>query len=141
MPVFPSVEWFEALRQRVNADPRLRELGSCDVRVGIQIDETYYEVVFEAFECTQVRAISAAEAADCDFILAMPGKQWRDMLENIRTHHGADRQHTLNSLELPRILEVRETTDYSRRDKFYQYNHTLQFFFDSAAQLDTTFAV
>lgn len=137
MPVFPSLEWFDALRRLVNADPRLRSLGSCDMRVGVQVDDVHVEVVFEAFECTKVRALSGPEAqTSCDFILAMNGARWRAMLDNILAHHGADSRHTLNSLELPKVLHVRETDDYSRRDKFYQYNQTLQFFFDTAARLD-----
>lgn len=140
MVIFPSVEWFDALRQLVNADPRFRAFGNCDVRVGVQIDENCYALEFEAFACTQVRAISAAEVEACDFVLEMSGKQWREMLENIRAHGSADRRHTLNSLDLPNILHVRATTDYSNRDKFYQYNQSLQFFFDTAAQLDTQFA-
>lgn len=137
MPVFPSLEWFDALRRLVNADPRLRRLGSCDMRVGVQVDDVHIEIVFEAFECAAVRALSEAEAqTSCDFVLAMNGAQWRAMLDNIRAHHGADPRHTLNSLELPKVLHVRETADYSRRDKFYQYNQTLQFFFDTAAGLD-----
>lgn len=137
MPVFPSLEWFDAIRQLVNADARFRRLGSCDMQVGVQVDDVFVEVVFEAFECTKVRTLSVTEAhTSCDFVLAMHGTQWRAMLDNIRAHHGADARYTLNSLELPKVLHVRETADYSRRDKFYQYNQTLQFFFDAAARLD-----
>jgi hypothetical protein len=62
------------------------------------------------------------------------------MLGDIQRHGGASQPYTLNSLELPQRLCVREAADAAGRDKFYQYNQSRQLFFDSAAGLETIFA-
>ena len=69
---------------------------------------------------------------------------WKEMVESIRHHHGADLSHTLNSLTLPdwplRLVPLDEEAGQLDVDRFYRYNQSLQEFFDEAAAVDTRFA-
>ena len=53
---------------------------------------------------------------------------WREMVENIRAHGGADLTHTLNYLTLPdwplRLVPVDEEQGQLDVDRFYRYNET-----------------
>ena len=49
MPVFPSVEWFDAIKNIVNNDPAFRQLGTVDATVGVKVEHKIYELKFEAF--------------------------------------------------------------------------------------------
>ncbi len=71
---FPSVEWFNAIREIVNNDPGYRHIGTCDALVGIKIPdlEKSYLMTFEAFEVSDAREVSATEAENTDFWLEMP---------------------------------------------------------------------
>ena len=93
MPVFPSVEWFDAIKNIVNNDPAFRQLGTVDATVGVKVEHKVYEIKFEAFECTGVREASENDLRDMDFWLELPYDQWKDMLTNIR-QHGAAAEHT-----------------------------------------------
>ena len=61
---FPSVEWFNAIRQIVNDDPGYKHIGTCDATVGIKIPDLqkYYLLTFEAFEVSDVREATETEA-------------------------------------------------------------------------------
>ena len=39
MPSFPSVEWFNALREIINHDEAYHHLGTCDSEMGIRVGE------------------------------------------------------------------------------------------------------
>ena len=58
MPTFPSVQWFEAVRELVNNDAAFRQLGTIDARVGVKVVDQLFEITFEAFECTAVQEIA-----------------------------------------------------------------------------------
>ncbi|MFN8559895.1 MAG: hypothetical protein U0531_21930 [Dehalococcoidia bacterium] len=141
MPAFPSVEWFQALAGIVNHDTAYRKAGAVDAEVGVQVDDCYFEIDFEAYEVTGVREIDAARAAELDFTLVLPAEEWREMIENIKQHGAADLSHTLNSLDLASADEFARSADYYRRDKFYRFNQSFQLFFDASAQIDTEFPV
>ena len=47
--VFPSVEWFQAVQQLVNADPEFRRLGSVDAGMGVKVGSRVFVITFEAF--------------------------------------------------------------------------------------------
>jgi hypothetical protein len=53
--VFPSIEWFQAIQELVNADPEFRRLGSIDATMGVKVGAKVFVVTFEAFECSNVR--------------------------------------------------------------------------------------
>ena len=139
--VFPSVEWFQALQQLVNVDPEFRRLGSIDAAMGVKVGSRVFVVVFEAFECTEVRDGSEADLNDLDFYLELSEADWRELVENTKANGGADRRHTLNTLDLTANdgLAQNATGDQLRGDIFFRVNESLQYFFDQAATLETVF--
>ncbi|HIN37745.1 MAG TPA: hypothetical protein EYM77_08890 [Dehalococcoidia bacterium] len=139
--VFPSVEWFQALQQLVNVDPEFRRLGSIDAAMGVKVGSRVFVVVFEAFECTEVRDGSEADLNDLDFYLELSEADWRELVENTKANGGADRRHTLNTLDLTANdgLAQNATGDQLRGDIFFRVNESLQYFFDQAAKLKTVF--
>ena len=139
--VFPSVEWFQALQQLVNVDPEFRRLGSIDAAMGVKVGSRVVVVIFEAFECTEVRDGSEADLDDLDFYLELSEADWRELVENTKANGGADRRHTLNTLDLTANdgLAQNATGDQLRGDIFFRVNESLQYFFDQAAKLKTVF--
>ena len=139
--VFPSVEWFQALQQLVNVDPEFRRLGSIDAAMGVKVGSRVFVVVFEAFECTEVRDGSEADLDDLDFYLELSEADWRELVENTKANGGAARRHTLNTLDLTANdgLAQNATGDQLRGDIFFRVNESLQYFFDQAAKLETVF--
>tara|TARA_B100000749_G_scaffold162726_1_gene125114 strand:- start:224 stop:670 length:447 start_codon:yes stop_codon:yes gene_type:complete len=139
--VFPSVEWFQALQQLVNVDPEFRRLGSIDAAMGVKVGSRVFVVIFEAFECTEVRDGSEADLDDLDFYLELSEADWRELVENTKANGGADRRHTLNTLDLTANdgLAQNATGDQLRGDIFFRVNESLQYFFDQAAKLETVF--
>ncbi len=139
--VFPSVEWFQALQQLVNVDPEFRRLGSIDAAMGVKVGSRVFVVVFEAFECIEVRDGSEADLNDLDFYLELSEADWRELVENTKANGGADRRHTLNTLDLTANdgLAQNATGDQLRGDIFFRVNESLQYFFDQAAKLKTVF--
>ena len=139
MPVFPSVEWFDAVREIVNHDEKFKKLGTTDAEVGIDTGDKVFKLTFEAFECTKAEEISRAQEDALDFTLVMPYEGWKDMIENIKQNGHADLDHTLNSIDLGRPDEFAKSRDYYRRDIFYRCNQTFQDFFNASAKFDTQF--
>ena len=140
MPVFPSVEWFNAIKDIVNNDPAFRQLGTVDCVVGAKVGSKIYELTFEAFECTNVREAGENDLRDMDFWLEQSYDGWKDMLTNIRTHGAADLSHTLNTIDLNIPEGLAQSSDGYRRDAFYRFNQSIQDFFNAAAKIDTQFA-
>lgn len=138
---FPSTEWFEAVREIVNHDENYRRLGTCDATVGIKVPDLgrYYIITFEAFEVAGVREVSEIEAENSDFWLEMPYARWKEMLQNIKANGKADLHHTLNTLDLEDPQGVARSHDGYRRDAFYRFNQTFQYFFDASAKIETEF--
>ncbi len=140
MPVFPSVEWFQAVADLVNKDEAYHKLGNTDAQVGIKVGDRVFALTFEAFEVTKVEEIDEARMDDLDFTLVMSPEKWREMLENIKVHGRAELDHTLNSIDLATPTEFAQAEDYYRRDLFYRFNQSFQMFFDASAKIDTQFA-
>jgi hypothetical protein len=139
--VFPSVEWFQGLQQMVNGDPEFRRLGSIDAAMGVKVGSRVFVVMFEAFECTDVREGNVADLDDLDFYLELSETDWRELIENTKANGGADRRHTLNTLDLTSDdgFAQNATGDQLRGDIFFRVNESLQYFFDLAAKLNTVF--
>ncbi len=139
--VFPSDEWFQALQQLVNADPEFRRLGTVDAGMGVKVGSRVFVITFEAFECVDVKEGAEADLDDLDFYLELGEAGWRDLVENTKANGGADRRHTLNTLDLTLDdgLSQNATGDQLRGDMFFRVNQSLQHFFDLSAQLDTVF--
>ncbi|HWO94211.1 MAG TPA: hypothetical protein VNL92_05555 [Dehalococcoidia bacterium] len=138
---FPSVDWFDAIRNMMNNDPEFRKLGTCDAEVGIEVRDTgqRFVLTFEAFECTGVREATQAELDATDFYLSMDLADWKEMIQNIKQNGGADLDHTLNTLDMAREDSLAHSKDEYRRDLFYRFNQTFQDFFNASAKLDTNF--
>lgn len=139
--LFPSLEWFQALQQLANADETFRRLGSIDASIGVKIGGEVFLITFEAFRCTDVKPGADDDLFELDFFLEMEEDLWQDMVANIKTHGGADLEHTLNTLDLrlPGGISANATGDQFQADFFFRYNESLQRFFDLSAQLQTTF--
>lgn len=140
MPVFPSVEWFQTAADALNKSDSFKRLGTCDCEMGVQVDDHFYEVDFEAFEVKDVKQIDAQRAATLDFTLVQPYDEWKAMINDIKTNGRATHNFTLNSLDLNTEREFAVGKDYNRRDAFYRFNQTFQEYFDTAAKFETTFA-
>jgi len=139
--VFPSVAWFQALRDLVNSDPEFRRIGSIDATMGVKVGRRLFVITFEAFECVDVREDSKGDLDDLDFYLELSEEDWRDLVENTKANGAADRHHTLNTLDLTKEdgLSKNSTGDQLRADIFFRVNQSLQHFFDSSAKLETIF--
>lgn len=139
--VFPSLEWFQALRALANEDPTFRSLGNVDTRMGIKAFSEVFILTFRAFRCERVQAGSDDDLFEVDFYLEMDADQWQEMVEHIKANGRADGRHTLNSLDLrlPGGIASNTTGDQYQADLFFRYNESLQRFFDLSAQLDTVF--
>ena len=141
MPKFPSVEWFDTVRDIVNKDEAFRRLGTIDAAVGIKVGDQLFQVTFEAFECVGAKEIQEADLRDVDFWLEQTPEEWQEMLEIIKKNGAADLQHTLNTLDLNSAEGFARSFDGYRRDTFHRFNQSLQHFFDASAKIETEFAV
>jgi hypothetical protein len=149
---FPSVEWFRRLAAAMAAAPaRYRKLGPMDLTLVPRIVMPdgcvlAFALRFEGYGCVAVDKIDPMHAIAAPHPVALTGDYdaWREMVENIRTHGGADLQHTLNFLTLPdwplRILPLDDTGGQLDADRFYRYIESLQEFFNEAAHIETRMA-
>lgn len=100
MPKFPSVDWFESVREAANQDAQFTSQGSCDCNMAAIVGDKAFLIGFEGFKCTSVKEIDKNELYEADFYLDMVEDDWKRLLENIRANGGADSDHTLNTLDL-----------------------------------------
>lgn len=142
MAVFPSVDWFEAVRKVFNEDDRYHGggAGACNCQMAIKSGATTIQLTFEGRDCISAQQITGPEAADLDFYLEMEPQAWRTMLENIREFGHASLDQTLNTLDLDRDNGICRGEDQYRADLFFRYNQTFQNFFDASARVETTFS-
>jgi hypothetical protein len=138
---FPSVDWFNAIKSIVNQDEGYKRIGTCDSEVGVKIPDLqkYYKITFEAFEVTDIRETDEADTEDGDFWLEMPYARWKEMIENIKANGKADLHHTLNTIDMEDPDGLARSNDGYRRDAFYRFNQTFQYFFDASARIETSF--
>ena len=137
---FPSLAWFEALRDLVNEDAGYRQYGTVDAAMGVKVGDSVFVITFEAFQCQAVRAGNEYDLINVDFFIEMAPDAWRAMLENIKANGGAEAGQTLVSLDMLNEISNNATGDQLRADLFFRYNQSLQHFFDLSANLATTFA-
>jgi hypothetical protein len=141
---FPSVEFFQDLAERMQADrTTFEKLGYCDTRMGVAIPGTAtrcFALNFEVYECTDVQEIEQGATGGLDFVLEADADVWREMLEAIREHDGADAPHTLNTLShLGDRMRV-AYEDPEGHDKFYRFMASIQAYFDLARDVELEFA-
>ena len=134
---FPSLEFFQALKQRtVDDKARFEKLGYCDTTFGVRIGPELYGVAFEVYEC--LRVWRAADASELDFVLEAPPELWREMVASILANGGADPAHTLNTLSHVGDRMKLVSNDAEGNDKFYRFQASLQEFFDQARNFEVT---
>lgn len=137
--LFPSSEWFEALASVARSQPeRYRRLGATEIRIGIDVGDSGWRVVFDDYEVTEVAVRHPAMAVDCT--LSASPEDWRELVEHIRERGSADPTHTLNSLVLSGTRFTLSGEDQLGVDRFYRFNATLQAFIDGAKDVPTRFA-
>jgi hypothetical protein len=144
MAVFPSLDWFNQVRQVYNTDSTTHRGGggACHTTAGLKIDDQSYLIVFEGLKCGAVRLATDAELHETDFIIEMPFDLWKAMVASVQTHGKADLDYTLNSLDLQQEEGIARSPvdDQYKQDLFYRYNQNFQDFFDASARIKTTFA-
>ena len=137
---FPSLDFFNELAKRMNADrPAFEKLGVCDTVMGVRVlGETphLYAVTFEVYECSDVRELGDPGDEELDFTLQAPLELWRAMFESIREHGQPTPEFTLNSLSHigDRMQVVYD--DPEGHDKFYRFMATLQAYIDNSRDLE-----
>lgn len=144
---FPSLEWFQALQDAMNANTeKYRKLGVVDFALAVSVladaslpEPKVYGVVFDGYWCKDVREISSADEIEAECVLEGDYETWREMLENIKANGHADVYHTLNRLTLPETPMRVRGDDQLGVDKFYRYQGSLQEFFEESARFETDF--
>ncbi|MBI1885756.1 MAG: hypothetical protein HYS09_05525 [Chloroflexi bacterium] len=138
---FPSTEWFEAVRSLVNSDEQYRRIGTCDAVVGVKVPDRqkYYLLTFEAFECSEVKESTEQEVDNADFWLEAPFEKWKELITNVKDNGKADLHHTLNTIDLEDPQGFARSRDGYKRDLFYRFNQSFQYFFDLSSKIETTF--
>ena len=141
MPVFPSTEWLTQVAQLAMVDEAYRKFGRVDATVGLKVGERVFRMTFDVFNIDDIREIDADQLRDLDFYLEMEPERWETMLRSIRENGRAERDFTLNSLDLTLQdgLHQNALGDGYRADKFFRFNENLQRFFDLSSQVQTTF--
>jgi len=136
---FPSLRWFEALAEVAALEAEhYRRLGVAEIRLGVSVGDMGFRIVFEDFGVAEVSSWDGRPPVDC--VISASESDWRELVEHVREHSGADADHTLNSLVLSG-RRFRLTGDEQLGvDRFYRFNATLQSFFDKAARVPTRFS-
>ncbi len=59
MPLFPSEEWFVAVKNQYNENPDLHSGGggACDTLAGLEIADRFYRIEFAGHECVEAISI------------------------------------------------------------------------------------
>jgi hypothetical protein len=151
-PTFPSVVWFQCLADAMAAQPeKYRKLGPLDLTLIVRVvypdgSDQRHAIEFDGTRCVAITDLTGTSKVRGRHPVMLEGEYaaWKEMLESIRTHGGADLTHTLNYLTLPdwplRLAAVNEENGQLDVDRFYRYQESLQAFFDEAAAVETRFA-
>ncbi len=146
--VFPSREFFEALRAEMGArQERFRQLGYFDTAFGVRVRDpglpgghADFVLAFEVFECVGVRECPDVLRERVDFVLDGELAVWAEMLQNIRARGAADVAHTINTLTHfgDRLQLLYDDPD--GHDKLYRFAESIQEFFNLAAHVEVELA-
>jgi hypothetical protein len=141
---FPSIEYFDALKQRMAAaEEKFRRLGFIDTTFGIKVSHNgttrNFVLEFEVFDLKSAREVDQIDPKKVDFILDGDILVWREMIENIRSNGEATTGYDLNTLahfgERLKVLY----DDPDGHDKLYRFMQSIQEFFDLTSQLEVSF--
>lgn len=143
MPMFPSEEWFNAVREVYNSDSTFHSGGGgeCHTVAGFRIGDDDYLITFEGLQVAEIRLANGDEMNDTDFIIEMETDIWKDMVQNIQENGHALDRHTINSIDLSSEDGIARNPmdDQYRQDLFYRYNQNFQDFFNASSRVETTF--
>lgn len=111
---FPSVEFFQALAERVEAEPALLEdAPPSEAYCGIGIGESLYVLEFDGRSCAGVAP--GGNPLDLDFVLAGSGETWRKAIESAAIGDAAiGGSDSLAALVEAGTLEIRADDDEGR---------------------------
>ncbi len=145
---FPSTQWFQALAARMNEQrAKYQNFGFVTARAVFRVTATAagnrnFGLVFDGFECLEVRELTDGEIAQFDPDWTMEGDYatWKEMVQNIKAHGEADPDHTLNRLCLLGHPFRVHGEDQTRVDVFYRQLFSFQAFIDESAAVETSFA-
>jgi hypothetical protein len=145
---FPSLEWFQALADRMNANrARQEQLGYVDCVAEFKVLDgdgrggpVAFQVTFEEFAAVDVRKVKPADEERADFALDATLATWRAMIESIARGNGRpDLEQTLNRLSHMGTPVVLRATDPLRKDMYFRFNQSLQEFVNASASFRTVF--
>lgn len=80
---FPSVEFFEALKQGIAADPQsMAAVEPSDAYCGFAIGDNLFVVEFDGHRCAAVA--NGGNTLDLDFFLSAPSDVWLGAIEKLQ---------------------------------------------------------
>lgn len=124
-----DLDWLEAARSALNADPAFRRLGSADFRLGLVLGGEARLITFQAFQIADVAPAHPADMRDADLLLEMAPDAWNAYL---RRRASADAPSLL-ALDLQeRLVSARSP---SARLLLERYNGSIQALLDKGASL------
>lgn len=143
--IFPSIGFFQALREAMAADAeRFRRLGYFDTTFGVSVLEDgasrQFVLAFDVFDCVDVREVEDLSSEKVDFVLEADIAVWRGMIANIKQKGAADAEHGINTLTHfgERMRCVYDDPD--GHDKMFRFAESIQEFFNLAARVDVEVA-
>lgn len=139
---FPSVEWYQALADIAKQDAPYKKFGRLNAVIAFKCGASIISANFDVLNIHDIKEIDENEMRDVDFVIEMEPRVWREMIVDIKANGHASLDHTLNTLDLAfdEPIHRNELQDGFKADMFFRYNPSLQRFFDTSSQLETTFA-
>ena len=136
--LFPSSEFFQSLRDRLEQDPACTErVGPSEAYCGFAIDDQLYVLEFDGRTCAG--AMSGGNELDLDFVLAGPAAAWRRALDGLASGDtAAAAGATLPALVAEGALEIR-SQDEDGPELAKAALPFLQVFVERARGLDLTY--
>ena len=136
---FPSDAWFGRLAAAAYDDPEtFARLGFAELRLAVEVvgdgRARRFGIVLDGYDVEYAGELTDELEFAPEATITGPIDAWREMVENIDAHGGADNEHTLNRLTMAGVPLTVEAVDPMGRDKFYRYAETLQTLFDGTAR-------
>ena len=135
--LFPSLEFFQALKKQLSADPECtRGVDPSEAYCGFAIGDSLYVVEFDGRECAGV--VQGGNPLDLDFVLAAPGEVWEQAVA-ATIEEGAGSDWSLERLIEQGAIEIRSEVDDGSELARAALGF-IQVFFDQATHLQVKFA-
>lgn len=131
MSDFPTLAWFEQARERTNADPGFRKLGTADTRFAVRQGDAIIEVQLDAFEIGRVADCREDELPELDFCLEMNADGWRSYFDGLR---GVGPKRSISDLDLLTTGGVVKASHARGKINFSRYLLSIDRFFANGAR-------